>query len=177
MSLNNQDENIKWAKSYAIQALSDLDTREMLISANAAKCHRLHYLQMATEKACKAHLTMMMGHENVRKTHGYIVSNLPIMARNFYANINNSKEISRWEICAIKKIAKEIQVLAPACDDGDMREDNCEYPWDDGKGNIQIPCKYNFPNIDDSARNVVRLIRLIRTAAESYAGKTAGNLR
>ena len=61
-----------WARSYARQALSDLNVREILIQANAHKCHRLHFLQMAAEKACKAHLIMANGHEKVRKTHAYV---------------------------------------------------------------------------------------------------------
>jgi hypothetical protein len=61
-----------------------------------------------------------------------------------------------------------MQLLAPACDDGDIREDNSEYPWEDGQGNVCVPCQYSFPNLDDGNRAIVRLIRLIRTAAESY---------
>jgi hypothetical protein len=67
-----------WARGYAKQALSDLEAREILVSGNAEKCHRLHFLQMASEKVCKAYLTMANGHENVRKTHAYVARNLPI---------------------------------------------------------------------------------------------------
>ncbi|MGA6980922.1 MAG: hypothetical protein WCC95_04355 [Candidatus Sulfotelmatobacter sp.] len=45
-----------WARAYAKQALSDLDAREKLESAGVHKCHRLHFLQMAAEKLCKAYL-------------------------------------------------------------------------------------------------------------------------
>ena len=67
-------------------------------------------------------------------------------------------------------MAREIEVLAPACDDGDVRLDNSEYPWEDGAGNVRVPCEYNFPNIDDGVQNktIVKLIRLIRTASEAY---------
>lgn len=75
--------------------------------------------------------------------------------------------MASWETSQIKHLAREIEVLAPACDAGDVREDNTEYPWQDGKGRIQVPCKYTFPNIDE--REIVRLIRLIRTACEGYA--------
>ena len=158
-----------WARGYARQALSDLGVRETLVRANAHKCHRLHFLQMAAEKACKAHLTIANGHENVRRTHAYVARNLPTIARYFYPLVNDNNAISRWEISQIRRLAQEIEVLAPACDDGDVREDNSEYPWLDGRGEVQTPCEYNFPNIDDGSRTVVRLIRLIRTAAESYA--------
>jgi hypothetical protein len=48
-----------WA--YAKQALSDLDARESLVSAGSSKCHRLHFLQMAAEKVCKAYLVKTNG--------------------------------------------------------------------------------------------------------------------
>jgi len=43
-----------WARAYAKQVLSDLDVREILVRGNTEKCHRLHFLQMAAEKTCKA---------------------------------------------------------------------------------------------------------------------------
>ena len=159
----------EWARSYAIQALSDLRAREALVQANGEKCHRLHFLQMAAEKTCKAHLTRVNGHDKVRKSHAYVARNLPIIARHFYAVINDDNRIARWEISEIRRLAREIELLAPACDDGDLRKDNSEYPWEDARGGICTPCEYNFPNIDDGSRTIVRMIRLIRTAAESHS--------
>ncbi len=164
--MSNTDES--WARGYAIQALSDLKAREILVCGNAEKCHRLHFLQMAAEKTCKAYLTMANGHENVRKTHAYIARNLPVIARQFYAMVKDNNEIARWEILEIRRLAHEIEVLAPACDHDDVREDNSEYPWLDGKGEIQTPCEYSFPNINDGSRTITRLIRLLRTASEAY---------
>lgn len=161
-------EDEDWARGYAKQALSDLDVREVLAHENVAKCHRLHFLQMAAEKTCKAYLTMANGHENVRKTHAYVVRNLPIIARQFYSLSNNNNDISRWEMSEIKRLAHEIEVLAPACDQGDARKDNSEYPWRDEKGKVRTPCEYNFPKINDGDRTIIRLIRLIRIASESF---------
>jgi len=158
-----------WARSYARQALSDLRAREALIHERAEKCHRLHFLQMAAEKACKAHLVTASGHENVRRSHAYIAKNLPVIARHFYSMSNELDKPRHWEIEQIRKLAREIELLAPACDDGDARRDNSEYPWEGPKGEVFTPCDYNFPNIDDGSRSIVRLIKLIRTAAESYS--------
>lgn len=157
-----------WAGAYARQALSDLAAREILVRGNAEKCHRLHFLQMAAEKTCKAYLTMANGHEKVRKTHAYVARNLPIIARRFYSLLNDNNRISRWEISEIKRLAREIEALAPACDHGDVREDNSEYPWQDGKGNVKTPCEYEFPKINDGHRTIIRLIRLLRAASEFY---------
>jgi hypothetical protein len=106
-----QTDDKDWARGYARQALSDLRARDILVSANAEKCHRLHFLQMAAEKACKARL----------------------IAQN-----------------------------------GDVREDNSEYPWEGANGEVRIPCEYNFPKINDEEKTIVKLIRLIRIAALSY---------
>jgi hypothetical protein len=165
--LSERDES--WARAYARQALSDLDAREALVEAGTHKCHRLHFLQMASEKVSKAHLTKANGHDNVRKRHDYVAKHLPTIARIFYAAMNDGNEIRSWEIGEIRRLAKEIEVLSPACDGGDLREDNSEYPWEDGRGSICIPCEYSFPRIDDESRAIVRLIRLIRAASESYS--------
>jgi hypothetical protein len=157
-----------WARSYARQALSDLRAREALVVAKAEKCHRLHFLQMAAEKACKAHLTIKNGHDKVRKSHAYVAKNLHLIAKQFYA-MNPNRKQALSQVSEIKRLAHEIEVLAPACDDGDVRRDNSEYPWEDGKGNICTLCDYSFPNIDDGSRAIVGLIRLIRAASESYS--------
>jgi hypothetical protein len=167
MMVSTKDQD--WARAYAKQALSDLRAREMLANAGADKCHRLHFLQMAAEKVCKAHLTLNNGHENVRKTHAYVSRNLPIIARLFYAMVHQNNEIARWELVQIRRLAREIELLAPACDDSNLRQDNSEYPWEDGNGNIFIPCEYTFPNINDGDRTIIRLIRLIRIASEAYS--------
>ena len=149
--------------------LSDLDAREILAGSDAPKCHRLHFLQMAAEKVCKAYLTTSNGHSNVRKTHAYVAKNLPIIARVFYSS--NRNQIARWEMSEIRR--NWLMKLKSWCQLATMvmsRLDNSEYPWQDGSGNVRIPSEFNFPNIDDGSRAIIRLIKLIqRTASESYA--------
>jgi hypothetical protein len=161
----------QWAVAYAKQALSDLNARDILALEGAEKCQRLHFLQMAAEKVCKAHLVNANGHDNVRKTHAYVAKNLPIIARQFYSANSDDNQIARWAVKEVKHLAREIEFLAPASDDSGLRPDNSEYPWDDAKGKVQVPCEFTFPNIDDSAKNlsIVRLIKLMRAAAETYA--------
>jgi hypothetical protein len=164
-----RDQN--WAKSYAKQALSDLNAREAVVKAGAAKCHRLHFLQMAAEKTCKAHLTLNNGHHNLRRSHAVVKDNLPVIARQFYAERSENMAIAQWELKAIKHLANEIELLAPACTHAGAREDNTEYPWEDSNGRVYTPCEYTFPNIDDGPENktINRLIRLIREAADSFS--------
>lgn len=157
------EEDRQWARAYARQAISDLNVREMLARSGTEKCHRLHFLQMAAEKMCKAHLVIVNGHDGLKKSHAYVEGTLPAIARQY--------RMPQWEFQAVRKIARQIQLLAPACTDNDARPDNSEYPWQDAQKAIRTPCLYSFPEIDDGPENkiFVRLTRLIRTAAESYA--------
>jgi hypothetical protein len=81
----------------------------------------------------RARLIWANGHESVRKTHAYVERVLPILARAFYSSEQDNQGIPAWQIKQIS-FAREIEVIAPACDAGDVREDNSEYPWLDGNG-------------------------------------------
>jgi hypothetical protein len=157
-----------WTRAYAKQALSDLDAREALVSAGCHKCHRLHFLQMAAEKVCKAYLVKTNGHDHLKKTHACVKNVLPQLARSFFSNTNQNSAAKINRVKAVKRFAAEIEVLAPACAEGG-REDNCEYPWEELTGDVRVPCEFGFPNIDDSSRDIVPLITLIRNASESYS--------
>jgi hypothetical protein len=118
---------------------------------------------MATEKICKAHLATKPG-DGVRNTHACVQRVLPMLARQVLA----PEEIKSWQMQALKRAARQIELLAPAVHEAGTRQDNTEYPWMDGSGNLQTPCEYAFPEIDDEDRILVLVIRLLREAAESY---------
>jgi len=158
-----------WARAFAAQALSDLVAREALVNTGVEKCHRLHFLQMAAEKTCKAYLIAVGGKEAANNSHDYVKKVLPTIAKVFYAGQNSNGSIQSWQLERIKRFAREINLLSPACTEEHSREDNSEYPWLDAQGNVQTPCEYSFPNINDSDKGIVQLIKLIRAAAETYA--------
>jgi hypothetical protein len=146
-----------WIKAFALQALSDLEVRELLANNGSPKCHRLHYLQMASEKVCKAHLIRENGRESVKNSHAYVQYTLPKLAQYFYG-LESTVAAPVWLMAGIKRFARQIELLAPACDDGKARPDNSEYPWLDGKETVQIPCQHSFPDFDDGDRIVVKII-------------------
>ena len=161
-----------WARAYARQALSDLRVRETLVAARAGqvdRCHQLHFLQMAAEKVCKAHLSAANGNRDVKRTHAYVAKILPILAKAFYTRLDGQGSLTSWQSGQIRRLAEEIELLAPACNADEARNDNSEYPWLDAKGIVQIPCEYKFGNIDDRDKGVVLTIRLLRAAATAYA--------
>lgn len=56
---------------------------------------------------------------------------------------------------------------------GCQQQDNTDYPWLDGRA-VRVPCEYSFPNLDDGSRTIIRLIRLLRAASESYVRQEPG---
>ncbi len=142
-----------WAAAYALQALSDLQARELLVN-DADRCHSLHYLQMAAEKVCKAYLVRQNGEETLRRIHSYVKPVLPLIARQT-ATLIPGAHLRSWQHKAIKAFAREIEVLAPSCDEGDTRRDNSEYPWLDHTGAVQTPCLYAFPGLNERDRTMI----------------------
>ena len=149
-----------WTRAFARQALSDLRARDVLEAGNADKCHKLHFLQMAAEKVCKAFLISTKGHEKVRRSHAYVQKYIPIIAR--------QAAVSGAKLALIKRLAREIEVLAPACDEGETRPDNTEYPWQDVNGNVLTPCLHNFAEIDLLEKDIRPLVRILQFAAKGY---------
>lgn len=41
-------------------------------------------------------------------------------------------------------LAQEVEVLNPAMDRNGQRRDNCEYPWEDGGGDLLSPLDWTF---------------------------------
>jgi len=53
----------------------------------------------------------------------------------------------QWALNQIRHLARQIELLAPAVDDGGRRSDNCEYPWEDNQGRVQAPAERTFSNL------------------------------
>ena len=169
MSLAGSSQPQNWSRAYALQALSDLRARETLELPSVDRCHSLHFLQMAAEKTCKAHLSAENNNRDVKRTHAYVRQVLPVVARAFYSRLNNGTAMPQWQVAQVRRMSAEIELLAPACDDGESRMDNSEYPWLDGQGLVQVPCEYKFMSIDEGSKTFTLVIKLLRAAANVYA--------
>lgn len=134
-----------WSIGYARQAKADFETFEKLQSMSVPECHKLQFLQMACEKLVKAHLC----HANADPTdlqtsHAYIAGTLPVVLRQYAAEIHYSGAAARETIRRVRLLAQEIEVLAPSVDRGGQRPDNCEYPWEDAGGTLHVPLDWTF---------------------------------
>lgn len=141
----------EWSVAYARQAKSDMEVRDFLLtSKDFPPCHQLHFLQMACEKLCKAHL-FAQGQDSpqFQKSHAYVASILPVIFKMKFAETYKRELRNRAGVLSqVKQLAREIELLAPAVDAAGRRKDNCEYPWEDGAGKIVSPIDRQFPNLD-----------------------------
>lgn len=135
---------VEWRLAFAAQAHADLQARDVLLqSPRLPACHQLHYLQMACEKVCKAYLCGTGAKPEVlRRSHAHIQQPLFEIARRQFMRGRNRQ--SRWALEAIKKLARRIELLAPSVDDAGAVPSNCEYPWEDSAGRMQVPARFDF---------------------------------
>jgi hypothetical protein len=157
-----------WSKAFAEQALSDLNTRDLLADLRAPRCHRLQFLQMSAEKLCKAFLVRDNGLNELTYKHCIIGKYLPILLRAMLMESGRSYDAVEAQMRSLRPICREMDMLSPSCNANSTRADNVEYPWSDQTGRVTTPAGYPFPNISDEGRSFVVLNKLIRTAAESY---------
>lgn len=168
---------MNWQTAYALQAKSDLEARDCLLrSEDLPSCHQLHYLQMACEKLCKAHLIRKGTDPQVlRKSHAYIAKPLPTIARQILSREAGRQTKNTWVIDAIKRLARQIELLAPAVDDDKTVLENCEYPWPETTGHIVVPAQHNFKFSLLHEKAGVTLLKVVRLAIDEvlklYSGE------
>ena len=154
-----------WSKAYARQARADFECWQKLDADRAvAACHRLLLLQMACEKLTKAHLcTHGSDPRDLSRSHAYVAKNLPIIIRQILAtgySVKNPQGLLKHT----GHLAQEIEMLAPAIKRGGQRPDNCEYPWEDERGQIHSPLDWTFVParllMSPAGRTFLKLIRI-----------------
>ena len=137
----------EWARAFIRQADADFTAYELYEKypdSLAAECHKLQFLQMACEKACKAFVLISGIHapDDVQASHGYIRKHLPtIIKQEMSFSIQNHKALMR-PYQNIRLLAGEIEKLNPSVD-RDQRPENCEYPWASGD-DIRSPLDWQF---------------------------------
>lgn len=134
-----------WRSAYLTQAKSDYEILKSLIAAKAPLCHRLHYLQMTTEKLAKGSLTLPGG-ARYPKTHDAFVK-FVISARYRFplqkaCGFNHHVSYVAY-INSLMLLAAEIENLSPEGFD----HPNPEYPWEAG-GVIFVPVEHTFAALD-----------------------------
>lgn len=136
-----------WREAFRHQALSDYAVfRHLMSQADIPVCHRLHYLQMATEKLAKS-LLLIGSNALEERSHYALVPLLRILpgrpdirARLKWAD--NPKQFKTYIEKKVIPWAEKIQNLVPV---GASDRLNPEYPWLNGRGEVECPAAYSFP--------------------------------
>ncbi len=159
----------EWRIAYARQARADLLAREHLLASDRLpQCQQLHFLQMACEKICKAFLCGKgSAPADLRRSHGYIARPLPVIARHYSRRRRNGE--AAWVLEAIADLARRIERLAPAMNEGGAYPANCEYPWEGPDGNVETPAEFDFGIDLARQRGGRHLLKLLQTAAEDLS--------
>ena len=136
-----------WAEAFRRQAVSDYQIFKRFSTPNSevAYCHRLHFLQMATEKLAKSFL-IGSASESPKKTHLALVRFLRVLSgnpdiRERLKFANNPKQFKAY-IDRLIPLAARIEALAPI--GGDLERLNPEYPWLGGQNEVICPADHDF---------------------------------
>lgn len=140
---------MNWRAAYFTQAQNDYGVfREFKGRTDIAMCHKLHYLQMATEKLARAFLSPPSGVQPPR-VHTALVKFLrmskgrPEIRRQLGYEDNFPACCTYIE--SLLGLAERIEGLAPV---GSDERVNPEYPWADAVGNVLCPANYAFPEFN-----------------------------
>ena len=141
--------NTEWSHGYARQADADFNMFQRLVSPHGTtgflEYHKLQFLQMACEKLVKAHLCGEGSNPIALQTsHAYVASALPVVLHKTAQTMKFAGKHAKWVLRHARLLAHEIELLAPAVKRGGSRPDNCEYPWENGNGNLHIPMDWSF---------------------------------
>ena len=144
-----------WRTAYFNQAIADYEMFLMLEKTpNVPLCHRLHYLQMMTEKLAKGFKTKTTDGEYAH-THVAFVPFLKIAKSRpeimQACGIKTREQFSAY-LDGLNSLAATVQGLAPAESNRANIGVNPEYPWETPEG-IVAPIEFGFPEIDLNTKN------------------------
>lgn len=166
------EEERAWQRACARQAASDLDVYELLCrETGLPSCHRLHYLQMALEKMAKAYAwdpdQRDQRSPEFARSHAVASKVLPAAFREHWRVTTPSGMPPSVLLKKVRAFCREVELLAPAVDDGGRRPDNCEYPWADGDGDarrVHVPADHRFDVEDMAGRQEARqMLKFVRS--------------
>jgi hypothetical protein len=161
--LEREKWTMSWREAFLEQARSDNRIRRLLNQPQVEYCHRLHYLQMVTEKLAKAMLAAPEATDPPKMVHHALVRMLQTLkgrpdlrARLGYSDAN----IFRAFIDSILDLADQIESLAPSA--AGFMQPNPEYPWRRAQDNFVItPAAYPFPLFNPRNPKMIKFEKLL----------------
>ncbi len=152
-----------WREAFLKQAASDNAVRKVLNDAQVAYAHRLHYLQMVTEKLGKGLTTREGDSDPPPMVHAALVK----MLQSLKASPNLRRRLGyrdsavfRSFINSLLDLAGRIESLAPAM--AGWSHPNAEYPWlDQASGGVIAPVDFQFPMFDPRNPKMIQMEALL----------------
>lgn len=158
-----------WAVGYARQADADLRLFDRLrADPSVPDCQKLMLLQMACEKLVKGDLCALGSDPATLQTsHAYISGTLPLVVHRTAVRLNYDRRrvanIGRFAV----RLCGEIELLTPSVTRAGQRPDNCEYPWENGNGDLHVPLDWSFAGTRLLAQPAGRVfLTLVRAAVD-----------
>lgn len=153
-----------WREAFLRQARSDAAIMDRLNVPNVEHAHRLHYVQMVSEKLAKGFFQSLHDPDPPRPTHAAFVRMLQaVKARPDIRQIlgyANAEAFARF-INALLPLAQRIQSLAPSI--AGFTQPNAEYPWRPTPAAAVIaPCDHDFAEFDPRQPQMAKLMTLLQ---------------
>jgi hypothetical protein len=155
---------MNWRDAFLRQARSENSVRNRLNDPTIEYSHRLHYLQMVTEKLAKGYQAPPADYDHSPKIHTGFVRFLQTLKGN--TSIRDGLRYDPGPVFnrfldSLLDLAKRIEQLAPSA--AGLSRPNPEYPWRDaGTSEIRVPADYDFPDFSPRDLSMIRLERLIK---------------
>lgn len=154
-----------WHEAYLAQARSDYAILKRLDAPEVECCHRLHYLQMVTEKLAKAMLTPPRCAEPAPMTHTAFVRMLQVLKIRpeirRQLGFRDAKVFKNY-VDSLLDAAAKIEHLSP--DQAGLTRPNPEYPWQTQPGGeVQSPADYAFAEFGPRDPRMIKIDRLLNT--------------
>lgn len=152
-----------WHDAYLTQARSDHAVLRKLSGPDVDYCHRLHYMQMVTEKLAKAMLTSPGSAAPAPTSHTMLVRMLQVLkARPEIRRQLGYADASVFKayVDSLLDLADRIQRLSP--DQAGLTQPNPEYPWESmATHQVTAPADYAFPEFDPRDPKMIKIDRLV----------------
>ncbi len=160
-----------WKSAFLFQARSDFRLLQLLNRSGSVElCHRLHYLQMVSEKLAKSFQSK--GGKPPRTTHKAFVDFLRFAQyrKDLEAVCGYSGRTKQFRahVNSLLSVAKAIEDLAPSSRN---QLANPEYPWEEKQivssrrtvSVIQAPADFSFGYLDMRSLGMIRIMRFIES--------------
>ncbi|HKY41317.1 MAG TPA: hypothetical protein VJN18_35535 [Polyangiaceae bacterium] len=148
--MTEDDRRRAFSSAFIAQARSEWAVFNLLAGQSGVPvCHQLHYLQMVCEKVAKAYRlrdTKTSVDDLVSKHSGFAKFVGPFFLAVLKDDYVGKDAQLTGLIAGARKLAREIEKLAPAIDRLASPE-NAEYPWERDNA-VTAPCDYSFPSLD-----------------------------